>query len=209
MSIWKPLRTLFIKTTNFTLGYQDNHNKLISFYSSWAKIYDITIRMDPAYTKQLKKMISLVVSPLNSVLDIGCGTGIGTIYSAKIAKSVTGIDISADMLSKLKQKIRKKKITNVKLILGKYPDRLANTYDVVISSFAIVHLSPEKRKNIYRSIYSNLRGNGKIGLFSARGEIAPAFETKDEISKNLKDNGFQNIEIRDVSDIYRITIAEK
>lgn len=48
-----------------------------------------------------------------------------------------------------------------------------------------------------------------MGLFSAQGEIAATFETKDEIIKNLQAAGFQKIKIDDVSDIYRITTAEK
>lgn len=46
-------------------------------------------------------------------------------------------------------------------------------------------------------------------MFSAQGEIASTFETKGEIMKNLKSAGLQKIEINDVSDIYRITRAEK
>lgn len=48
-----------------------------------------------------------------------------------------------------------------------------------------------------------------MGLFSAQGEIASSFETKDEIVNNLELAGFNKIEVDDVSDIYRIVKAEK
>lgn len=46
-------------------------------------------------------------------------------------------------------------------------------------------------------------------MFSAQGEIAPAFEAKDEIYENLKANHFKNIMMQDASDIYRIVTAQK
>ncbi len=209
MSIWKPLRSLYIKTTNITSGYHDDYNKLVSFYKLWSFIYDFSVKLDPAYFNQLKNMINQVVNPNDQVLDIGCGTGLGTIYSAQIANKVIGIDISADMIFQLRKKVKTKNVDNIELIEGKYPDCISQSFDAIISSFAIVHFSKEKRPFIYKSIYKNLKKNGKIGLFSAQGEIAHAFETQIEIECNLKNNGFQNIKIQDVSDIYRIVIAEK
>jgi cyclopropane fatty-acyl-phospholipid synthase-like methyltransferase len=209
MSIWKPLRSLYIKTTNFTDGYHDDYNKLVSFYNFWSFIYDFSVRLDPAYLNQLKNMINQVVCQNDQVLDIGCGTGLGTIYSAHIAEKVVGIDISKNMISKFKKKINNKLIENIELIEGKYPDCISQSFDTIISSFTIVHFSTKVRPFIYKSIYKNLKKNGRIGLFSAQGEIAHAFETKMEIESNLRNSGFQNIRIQDVSDIYRIVVAEK
>jgi hypothetical protein len=48
-----------------------------------------------------------------------------------------------------------------------------------------------------------------MGLFSAQGEIASTFETKDEIIRNCESAGFRRIEIDEVSDIYRIVKAER
>ncbi|MCK5130232.1 MAG: class I SAM-dependent methyltransferase [Clostridiales bacterium] len=209
MSIWNPLRKLYIKTTNITNGYHDDDDRLVSFYKLWSKMYDFSIKLDPAYYRQLTNMIKQVVSPSDHVLDIGCGTGLATIYSAQIAKKVTGVDMSSDMLLRLRKKTKAKKIDNIELIEGKYPDDITLEYDSIISSFALVHFSKEMRPLIYESMYENLKENGRIGLFSAQGEIAHAFETKIEIDENLKNSGFHNIVIQDVSDIYRIVIAEK
>jgi cyclopropane fatty-acyl-phospholipid synthase-like methyltransferase len=113
------------------------------------------------------------------------------------------------MIYKFKKKINNKLIENIELIEGKYPDCISQSFDTIISSFTIVHFSTKVRPFIYKSIYKNLKKNGRIGLFSAQGEIAHAFETKMEIESNLRNSGFQNIRIQDVSDIYRIVVAEK
>jgi hypothetical protein len=62
---------------------------------------------------------------------------------------------------------------------------------------------------VITNIFEALKPNGKIGLFSAQGEIASTFQTKEEIEINLSSAGFRNIMIEDVDDIYRISIAEK
>ena len=211
MNISKFFRVLYIKTTNFTKKYQSRDKKLINFYKIWSYCYDISISLDPAYKNELKKMINLTVKDSDITLDIGCGTGISTIYASKIANEVIGIDLSSDMIYKLKKKINKKNIKNIKLINGKVPEKLPQNlkFNSIISSFAIVHFTPEDRKKLYKQIFDLLLNKGKTGLFLAQGEIAPSFETKDEIVNNLKESGFKNIKLFDVADIYRIVIAEK
>jgi cyclopropane fatty-acyl-phospholipid synthase-like methyltransferase len=156
-------------------------------------------------------MIDSVVKQGDTVLDIGCGTGIGTIHASKIAKKVIGIDLSPNMIDKLKKKIQREKIENIELILGSFPESLSSgiKFDSVISSFTIVHFTIEQRRSIYKHIFNHLICNGRLGLFSSRGEFASTFETKDEIISNLKSAGFQKLEIDDVSDVYRITRAER
>jgi cyclopropane fatty-acyl-phospholipid synthase-like methyltransferase len=210
MSLWKPLRKLYFKTTDFTHSIQRRRNKILGFYKCWAFCYDFTVKFDPAYLRELKKMIDSVVKQGDTVLDIGYGRGLGIIHASKIAKKVIGIDLSPNMIDKLKNKIQREKIENIELIVGSFPESLPSgiKFDI-ISSFTIVHFTVEQRRSIYKHIFNHLICNGRLGLFSAQGEFASSFETKDEIVSNLKSAGFQKLEINDVSDVYRITTAEK
>ena len=211
MSFLKPFRKLYIKSTDFTHSYQGKDRKLVSFYKVWSYCYDFSVSIDPAFGREMKKMIGLAVKPGDTTLDIGCGTGISTFYASEIADKVIGIDLSADMTRKLEKKIDRRTLANIEVITGSFPEALPQNikFDSIISSFAIVHFTPEQRKSIYKQIYNLLLSGGQLGLFSAQGEIASSFETKNEIVSNLELAGFNKIGIDDVSDIYRIVKAEK
>jgi len=208
----KLFRRLYIKTTDLTHGYQSEQpSKIISLYHLWASFYDISIKFDPAYCRNLKKMINAVVMPGNIILDIGCGTGLGTIYAATIAKKVIGIDPSSDMLNKLKKKVNKQKISNIDIREGFFPEAVkkSDRFKSIISSFMLAHLNKKQRPIAIKAMYNLLESDGKIGLFSAQGEIASTFQTKEEIENSLSYVGFSNIVIQDIDDIYRISTAKK
>ncbi len=211
MGFLKTLRKIYIKSTNSTRSYQGRSKKLVGFYKIWSYCYDFSVNLDPAYSREMKKMIGLTVKPGDTTLDIGCGTGISTFYAAEIADKVIGIDLSVDMVRKLEQKIRRRKLVNIEVITGSFPEALPQNieFDSIISSFAIVHFTPEQRKTIYKQIYTLLSDGGRLGLFAAQGEIASSFETKNEIVSNLELAGFNEIEIDDASDIFRIVRAKK
>ena len=62
MTLWKPFRMAYIRTTDLTHGYQGSAPpSLLHFYRLWAPIYDLTVRLDPAYLRSLKRMVELVV----------------------------------------------------------------------------------------------------------------------------------------------------
>lgn len=212
MTIWKPLRILFIKSSNLTHGFQNEETKkVIGFYKLWAPCYDFTVRIDPAYPRELKKMVRSVVRPGDVTLDIGCGTGLSTIYAASIAKKVVGVDPSPDMTRKLTKKIQKRNIENIEIKNGYFPEALAHgeKFDSVISSFMLAHFVPKQRAQLIVEIFDRLNSGGRLGLFSAQGEVASTFERRKETVNNLSLAGFQDIDVRDVSDVYRISTARK
>ena len=205
------LRKIYIKTTNLTRGYQDKQSKLVSFYKLWAPVYDLSIKLDPAYQKNLKAMISDTVSEGDETLDIGCGTGLGTIYASTMAANVLGLDSSRDMLNKLEQKINKQQINNIRLRRGFFPEviQAGERFNSIITSFMLAHLSREQRTIAIKAMFDLIKPGGRVGFFAARGEVAPTFQTKQETENNLFAAGFEAVKIHDVDDIYRITTAKK
>lgn len=81
-------------------------------YARWAGHYDFTFALFG------RKYVKKIVNRLNDethghrVLDVGCGTGLSLPYF-RPDLSVTGIDISEEMLARAEQRARRKKLKNI------------------------------------------------------------------------------------------------
>ncbi len=98
------------------------------------------------------------------VLDIGVGTGLELIGIFEKAPNaiITGIDISAKMLDRLKEKYAEylKQITLVKESYLTFPFGKA-TYDYIISVMTLHHLSSNVKCRLYERIRKALKNTGK------------------------------------------------
>ncbi len=212
MTFWKPLRVAFIKTTDFTHGYQGAApTRLLGFYRLWAPFYDASVGLDPAYVRSLGTMLGKVVRDGDVTLDVGSGTGLGSVRAASIAARVVAIDPSRDMTRKLERKIDARQIDNIEVRHGYFPDALSpgESFDSIISSFMLAHLEVDDRARAISAMFDRLRPGGRLGLFAARGEIAPTFQTRTEVERQIREAGFTNCEITDLADIYRIVTATR
>lgn len=107
------------------------------------------------------KMAELIPHDITKLLDLGCGTGLELeeIFKLYPDISVTGIDITREMLDKLKEKYKDKKIT---LINGDYfkTDLGLSVFDTAVSFQTMHHFSREKKAELYRKIYASLKKGG-------------------------------------------------
>lgn len=107
------------------------------------------------------KMAELVPEGTESILDLGCGTGLelDAVFKKLPDVSVVGIDLSKAMLDKLKQKYPDK---NIRLICGNYFDvNLGeDEFDVAVSFQTMHHFSHDKKTGLYTKINKALRANG-------------------------------------------------
>ncbi|MGA1790073.1 MAG: class I SAM-dependent methyltransferase [bacterium] len=103
--------------------------------------------------------------PQRSVLDLGCGDGIISHELLKIDASMeaTLMDPSEDMLNKAGERL--KDFTGIHLIKASFQDLLekdliSESFDFIVSSLAIHHLSLEDKIDLFRRIYSYLNIGG-------------------------------------------------
>jgi SAM-dependent methyltransferase len=112
-----------------------NFNKRISRVTEGTEELD----KDDYISKMLER---IEVKPDWSVLDIGCGPGTLAIPLARKAKSVTGLDLSSEMLKHLKENADKNGLKNIDYLNVSWQEgfdaRNIQPHDVVIASRCLV-----------------------------------------------------------------------
>jgi len=107
------------------------------------------------------KMAELIPDGTETILDLGCGTGLELeeIFRKLPNVSVVGIDLTQAMLDKLKQKYFDK---NIKLICGNYFDVYLDEsiFDIAISFQTMHHFSHAEKVRLYTKIHKALKSKG-------------------------------------------------
>ena len=69
-----------------------------------------------------------------SVLEIGCGSGIITLFLAAKSKHVTAVDISPDAIENTRINMDTYNVENVSLLLGNAFNRVEGRFEIVVSN---------------------------------------------------------------------------
>ena len=106
-------------------------------YKIVSKYYDMMYVNDESYKSEIDKVISLIdqykKSEGNTLLDIACGTGAQAAYLQN-QFTVTGIDISDEMLEIAKNKVKKAFFVNADMCNFS----LNNQYDVIVNLYGSI-----------------------------------------------------------------------
>lgn len=106
-------------------------------YEKLAKVYDLVFgpTLHPGRVQAIQKM---AIQPGDRVVEVGVGTGINLSLYPRDCQ-VIGIDFSASMLEKARERVWKKGLANVRLLQMdaadlKFPD---NSFDIVYAPYLI------------------------------------------------------------------------
>ncbi len=105
------------------------------------------------------------VNPGESVLDIGSGAGFDLIMASQMVGpqgSVTGIDLTPEMVDKARENLKAADITNADVILTGVEDMPCedSCFDLATSN-GVLNLSPLKEKS-FREIHRVLKPGGRL-----------------------------------------------
>lgn len=113
------------------------------------------------YYKELAKLIPKKAEL--SLVDLGCGTGLELeeIFRVNPKVRVTGIDLSMDMLNKLKKKFPEK-LDQIKLVNQSYFDYDFRTerFDGAVSVQSLHHFSKDEKLKLYKKLCRGIKKGG-------------------------------------------------
>ena len=132
-------------------------------YARWAPVYDLTfgIIADAGRKRAVRYMNTL---PPSRILEVGVGTGISLpAYERK--HTITGIDLSTEMLKKARERVRRRNLSNVEAILEMDAGDLRfedDSFDVVVAMYVLTVVPDPAR--VMRELARVCRPGGEVIL---------------------------------------------
>ena len=160
-------------------------------FNLWADGYDKTVQLSEesnqypfaGYKAVLNTIFNEVMySPKSTVLDIGFGTGVLTAKLYDNGHMINGFDFSSKMIEIAKGKMPDANLMEWDLSKGLPPALMDQTYDAIISTYALHHFTDDMKVQYITALLQQLTPTGKIFI----GDIA--FETREQLEKCRQDS---------------------
>ena len=204
-----------------------NGEKNRNFFNNKVSEYDIS---HESFMNTKKELTDNLPSDVKNILDLGAGTGLELIELFKRFPdaNVTAVDISENMLKRLKEREFGDK---VKTVCGNFFDvDFGDNYDAVISTSALHHFLISDKLELYKEIYNSLKDGGlflnsdkivdtnqeeldAIKFYNENVNNKPHIDTPLSIEHEieiLEKAGFKNISVSNVEkENYRLFKANK
>ncbi|WLD92625.1 class I SAM-dependent methyltransferase [Alkalihalobacillus sp. AL-G] len=164
-------------------------------YDGIGKTYDTTRRADPEIARRLKS--HLQVSDGASVVDIACGTGNYTIALEGLGLHMTGVDISAEMITKAKSKSKSIKLDIADAQNLPYSK---STFDGATCTLSIHHFDNLSApfQEVFRVI-----DKGRFVIFTSSPEQMENYWLKEYFPEAIRDSAEQMPSLSKVTDTLR------
>ncbi|MDF2954258.1 MAG: Ubiquinone/menaquinone biosynthesis C-methylase UbiE/MenG [Thermodesulfobacterium sp.] len=136
-------------------------------------------------------------------LDAGCGDGYFSIEAALklgLKSTIIAIDIHKESLEKLKQEVKKRKLSNIEIIEADITKKLPlkdKSIDVYFVSNVLHGFDEKEKKELVKEVKRLLKIDGKFIVIEFKKEptpVGPPLEiriSEEELKKFLKNFGFQ------------------
>lgn len=121
-----------------------------------------------------------------TLLDLGCGTGVDSLFFAKNNLEVTAVDFSDTGLNHLKKKIEEKKIKKITLLNANIPDLNLNesSFDVIYAHLCLHYFKDEITTQIFQKIATWLKKGGFF-FVKCKSVDDPLYGKGEEIEKDM------------------------
>lgn len=195
-----------------------NHNK--DFFNSLAEAWDDVTNHDPEKIRYLLSQIDL--KQMDSVLDVGCGTGILTPFLMELLGDegkLTAIDLAENMIEKAKAKYKHLPVHFVQGDVTSHPFPNC-TFDAVICYSVYPHFIDPLQT--IKTLYRLLKKDGKLLVCHSESRLAinnhhkklknklisHSLPSGKEVAKIFHEAGFLRINFKDKENLYFV-LGEK
>lgn len=124
---------------------------------------------DHAENPGLGRVVDAVIAKANlvkedEVLDLGCGSGQLSLPISNGVKSVLAVDISPRMIGLLQDKLNESGLSNVDTQTASIQELhfVDESFDLIVSNYALHHLSDDQKKLVVRQAFRWLRPGGRM-----------------------------------------------
>ncbi len=184
-------------------------------YNNWADQYDSNSNK----TRDLEALAlkeSLTGISIETCLEIGCGTGKNTGWLLTKAQGITAVDISAEMLSKAKEKIQSDMVNFIQADINQPWTFTTRQFDLITFSLVLEHIedlvslfkkASEKTKKggyVYvGELHPFKQYSGSKARFETEGgeQIVPCFtHNLSDFTQSARKNGFSILDVNEYFD---------
>ncbi len=184
--------------------------KVNKFYDFVSPVYDFLFRRLEGFQAGGERLVSRVVKPGDRILDLGTGTGMNLAPSRAVTPHFVGLDLNFAM-TRQARKLARKKGDRAHWIQGSALELpfATGSFDVVLSSYMMVYLSPEQTVTCLSECRRVLGSAGRVGILCGQGERSPRNPRREEWVEHFLAAGFPHVEFDDFYDVLRIVYASK
>jgi tRNA (cmo5U34)-methyltransferase len=138
------------------------------FFNSIKDQYTESVRRsNPCYTEMVEALLAYLPTAwtLNTILELGCGTGnLTLLLRDRFPESkLIGIDVAEGSLAVCQKRMGAKHI-DLRQMDMRTAQFEGESFDIVVSSLALHHLTDTERRNLYSSVYNWLRCGGRFAF---------------------------------------------
>lgn len=199
---------------------KENPYKFWDRVSGWSKAESAA---NSNLVKYINNKFGIHITPDDTVLDFGCGTGTITLLIEKNISRIYGVDVSKGMLERAQQNLKKRNIENASFSeITILKEMFQENYFQIVTSFNVLQYV-KNRKKLFEQFYNLLKPQGKLIIavpcFGDTNSVSlllvkllrfirimpeTYYFSVDEIEKEMIDSGFTIVE-----SVYLSNIPEK
>jgi len=156
----------------------------IAYYRARAREYDNTLRQLERYVSlgghvagrsgdgEGSEVVTLLealegMRPLDTVLELACGTGWWTQWLAENAQQVTAVDAAEEMLALNRERVKRSNVQYIQAdVFSWKPDR---QFDLVFFAFWLSHVPQGRFAAFWQLVGESLKANGRVFFIDELG----------------------------------------